>query len=270
MQQVLTHGVYIPAGAITMPGQTDPATQPIVRGAETGGLELSPADGGEGADGSPSPAPPPAAPPGGSVGQPGFWEGLIPIWVSGRAAYDYYQNSDYGWALLHGALAATDVIPVRAAATAGVKLGGKVGVKLGGFATRKAVGLLCFFAGTPVATENGTKPIERVGRGERVWSCDLGDGNWKLCRVAEMFELRHVGPRISTVFSGEKIDSTDHHPFWVVSGDDLEGRQVPITWRRRRCRIVTSRAGGSTPVTSEWVTCCCRGTDNVLRLTIYG
>ncbi len=55
------------------------------------------------------------------VGQPGFWEGFIPVWGSGRAAVDDFQNGRWGWGLWNSFLAVTDVIPVRAVAGAAGK-----------------------------------------------------------------------------------------------------------------------------------------------------
>jgi hypothetical protein len=58
-----------------------------------------------------------------SVGQPGFWEGLIPIWGSGRAAIDDFQNGRWGWGLVNTAFAITDVFLVKALATGAIKIG---------------------------------------------------------------------------------------------------------------------------------------------------
>jgi Bacterial toxin 50 len=67
-----------------------------------------------------------------SVGQPGFWESLIPIWGSGRAAIDDFQNGRWGWGLFNSALAVTDIFLVKSLATAGAKLGGKLLAKVAG------------------------------------------------------------------------------------------------------------------------------------------
>jgi RHS repeat-associated protein len=57
-----------------------------------------------------------------SVGQPGFSEGLIPVWGSGRAAYDNFQNGRWGWGSFNMALAITDVFLVKSIATATGKI----------------------------------------------------------------------------------------------------------------------------------------------------
>ena len=43
-----------------------------------------------------------------SVGQPGFAESWIPVWGSGRAAIDDFQNGNYGWAVVNGVLAVAE------------------------------------------------------------------------------------------------------------------------------------------------------------------
>ncbi len=50
---------------------------------------------------------------GGSVGQPGEWESMIPVWGSGRAAVDHFQNGNYWRAAGYTALAISDVFLVE-------------------------------------------------------------------------------------------------------------------------------------------------------------
>jgi RHS repeat-associated protein len=52
------------------------------------------------------------------IGQPDVLESFIPIWGSGRAAIDDFQNGRYGWAAFNAAMAVSDVFMVKAAATA--------------------------------------------------------------------------------------------------------------------------------------------------------
>ncbi|WP_276089287.1 DUF6443 domain-containing protein [Pedobacter sp. JY14-1] len=56
-----------------------------------------------------------------SVGEPGTLESFIPVWGSGRAAINDFQNGRYGWAAFNAALAISDVFLVKAAVTAVVK-----------------------------------------------------------------------------------------------------------------------------------------------------
>jgi hypothetical protein len=66
-----------------------------------------------------------------SIGKPGFWGSLVPIWGSGRTAIDDFQNGRWGWGLFNSALAISDVFLIKSIATAGAKLLVKVGTEEG-------------------------------------------------------------------------------------------------------------------------------------------
>lgn len=70
------------------------------------------------------------------VGQPGLAESLIPVWGSGRAAVDYFQNGNVMAGLGYTVLAVSDVFLVKALATAAVK--GSITLA-GKYAMRQAV-----------------------------------------------------------------------------------------------------------------------------------
>jgi len=65
------------------------------------------------------------------IGHPGFAEGLVPVWGSGREALADLQEGDYWGAAGNGALAVSDVIPAKAVGTALAKTAGKAGWELG-------------------------------------------------------------------------------------------------------------------------------------------
>lgn len=88
----------------------------------------------------------------------------------------------------------------------------------------KSTGLSCFPAGTSVATASGPKPIESVVEGELVWAYDLISSSWKLRRVLRTYSRPCEGNAASVTVAGETIDSTSRRPYFVVQGDDLEGR----------------------------------------------
>lgn len=48
------------------------------------------------------------------VGEPGFWEGMIPIWGSGRAAVNDFQTGRWGWGIFNTVMAISDVFLVKA------------------------------------------------------------------------------------------------------------------------------------------------------------
>ena len=54
---------------------------------------------------------------------------------------------------------------------------------------------------------------------------------------------------------GETIEATGGHPFWVISGEDLDKRPVPST-APLRCPTLPSPGGGSTPSTCGSATSC--------------
>jgi RHS repeat-associated protein len=60
-------------------------------------------------------------PDGRAVGEPGFWEGLIPVWGAGRASINDFQAGDFGWGTLNAVLAVSDVALVRSLGTAAGK-----------------------------------------------------------------------------------------------------------------------------------------------------
>ena len=51
-----------------------------------------------------------------SIGQPGKWESIIPVWGSGRAAVDHFQNGNWGQGIFYTALAVSDLFLVSAVA----------------------------------------------------------------------------------------------------------------------------------------------------------
>jgi len=74
-----------------------------------------------------------------SVGQPGFAESLIPVWGSGRAAIDDFQNGRWGWGIFNTALAISDLIMVGTVVKTISKVGVKGIVKIGGSYSHGAV-----------------------------------------------------------------------------------------------------------------------------------
>ncbi|MCC9019747.1 RHS repeat domain-containing protein [Flavobacterium lipolyticum] len=60
---------------------------------------------------------------GSGVGQPGALESMIPVWGSGRAAIDHFQNGNYWQGTFYTAMAISDVFLVKSIAT-GIAKGG--------------------------------------------------------------------------------------------------------------------------------------------------
>ena len=85
----------------------------------------------------------------------------------------------------------------------------------------------CFFAGTVVTTQFGDRPVETVEAGERFWAFDLVSGQWRLCTVLDVFVTDYAGESVDITGAFGRIESTQHHPFWVVEGADLDRRPKP-------------------------------------------
>jgi hypothetical protein len=85
----------------------------------------------------------------------------------------------------------------------------------------------CFPADTLVATEHGLRPIQGIRKGDQVWSYDIPSSEWKLCRVLDTFTNEHEGELVKVHVANEAIESTAHHPWWVVSGEALSRRPRP-------------------------------------------
>lgn len=92
------------------------------------------------------------------------WRDLVPVYGSGRRAYNDWQKGEYGWAIGNAALAVTDVFLVKAIVTAPFKLGGMMLAK-------------------EVAVETAEVATKEVGVGYKSFSAfkraqgTAGDGN---------------------------------------------------------------------------------------------
>ncbi|WP_143663505.1 polymorphic toxin-type HINT domain-containing protein [Streptomyces sp. NRRL B-24085] len=79
---------------------------------------------------------------------------------------------------------------------------------------RQALQSMCFPAGTEVATEHGTKPIEEIRAGDRVWAQDPETGERRLRTVAGVMQ-RTTDALVSVDIGMETLRATTEHPFWV-------------------------------------------------------
>ena len=72
---------------------------------------------------------------------------------------------------------------------------------------------LCFVAGTLVQTKDGTKPIEEIVVGDKVWAWDEETGEVALKPVLETY-INETEELIHVYVNGEEIVSTPGHPFY--------------------------------------------------------
>lgn len=82
----------------------------------------------------------------------------------------------------------------------------------------------CFLAGTLVHCVDSLRTIESVQKGELVWSFDLKSRTWKHNEVESVNSHLFTGTVVQVQFGSDSISSTDHHPFWVISGKGLSTR----------------------------------------------
>jgi hypothetical protein len=92
---------------------------------------------------------------------------------------------------------------------------------------------MCFGAGTPVATENGNRPIESIVTGERVWATNVETGETALKSVITTFIRRRVEVIDLEVsagsFFGERISVTPGHEFYAGERGWLRAAELTAT-----------------------------------------
>ena len=154
----------------------------------------------------------------GQVG--GIAIGGVGTYYSGQAAYEAAQEGDYANMISHGTNALAGAIFTAQSA--------------------KNFGRSCFTEGTQVVvgmeqiedeygnltTVYTTANIEDIQVGDLVLSYDLLTQEWASMPVVRTFEHDYVGGIVTLEINGELIEATGNHPFWVVSGDDLESRPM--------------------------------------------
>ncbi|HYH47079.1 MAG TPA: polymorphic toxin-type HINT domain-containing protein, partial [Thermoanaerobaculia bacterium] len=87
------------------------------------------------------------------------------------------------------------------------------------------VNFTCFAAGTLVATSAGLLPIEQVQAGDQVYAYDDATGEEHL---AEVVAIHHRDVEATWVLEvgGEKIETTDEHPFFVAGKGWTEAKDL--------------------------------------------
>ncbi len=91
----------------------------------------------------------------------------------------------------------------------------------------RLLGLPCFVAGTLVSTPEGPRAIESILSGDAVWGFDQRAGQWRSCMVSYHSQIAYDDLVVTVRANGEAVRSTYHHPYWVISGEDLDERPVP-------------------------------------------
>jgi RHS repeat-associated protein len=141
-----------------------------------------------------------AKPKSSSVGQPGFGESLIPVWGSGRAAIDDFQNGRWGWGIFNTVMAVSDAFLIKSAITAIGKLAVKGAAEI---AAKEGVYELTTTGGKYIGqSKNFLKRIaQHFGKGGKMSAVQLEKallhemaGSTKLEReVYEQYLIREAG-----------------------------------------------------------------------------
>ncbi len=93
--------------------------------------------------------------------------------------------------------------------------------------TSADIGLIPF----SVSTSTGCKPISDVQPGEFVRAFNFERGDWELCEVLVRHDNHYSGTMVTVNLGDDSVDATSGHPFWVVSGTELDSRRCPKDFR---------------------------------------
>ena len=92
---------------------------------------------------------------------------------------------------------------------------------------------ICFVAGTPVAAQDGSVPIEEIQPGDLVWATNEETGETELKEVVQIFR-NETEEWVHVTVNGEKITCTPNHPFYSpvkgwTSAIDLRAGDILVT-----------------------------------------
>lgn len=111
-------------------------------------------------------------------------------------------------------------------------------------AKKKKDRTVCFVAGTKVSTEKGLLAIEKIKPGDRVWAENPNTGEKALKQVKKIF-VREKDSLIHLSINGEKIETTEEHPFWVKGQGWISARDL------KKGDFVKLQSGQFVPVESS-------------------
>ncbi|SCP99679.1 polymorphic toxin-type HINT domain-containing protein [Anaerobium acetethylicum] len=100
---------------------------------------------------------------------------------------------------------------------------------------------LCFVAGTPVKTDKGNVPIEKIKAGDYVYAENPETGEKGLKRVLKTFE-NEISELVHVSANGEEIVTTPGHPFYVfdkgwVGADKLEIGDLLVLYNEKQVEV---------------------------------
>jgi hypothetical protein len=128
-----------------------------------------------------------------------------------------------------GAGAAADAETGEAGAATSEAGAGSEGASAGGGDPGGSGGGGCFVAGTPVQMADGTtKAIEQIQPGDMVMSRNPATGETAARQVVRTFVHQHPGTLVLHLASGEAIETTVEHPFWVAGAGWVPAGRLAI------------------------------------------
>ena len=147
-----------------------------------------------------------------------------------KGVYETYKRMEAtNWDIEEGLV----VLAEHIGSATGALAGGAIGNKIGGMLSDKIYaksstyqkiknGTICFIAGTLVSTRLGRKRIEKIEKGDEVYSYDELTGQKVLRKVRDVHEhITDTFVRIKT--KTEEILTTPEHPFYVKGRYILAG-----------------------------------------------
>ena len=147
------------------------------------------------------------------VGQPSGWESVIPVWGSGRASIDHFQNGNYWRGAGYSALAISDLFLIKAAYTAVAK-----GLAVGG---AKLAANRVFWSGegalntaTNFAKSTGSTTLEMTRAGQNLQ-------NLITSKNIPWAEARPMWQRLSTVYAQGASGTVHFFPGTTISSGSI-------------------------------------------------
>ncbi|MGN6544441.1 MAG: Hint domain-containing protein [Aureliella sp.] len=101
-----------------------------------------------------------------------------------------------------------------------------VTIERGARVIEETIDKFCFHPDTLVATPDGKRQIGQLAIGDRVMSLDASGKHWTANKVLQTHQNRYTGELVRIATTEGTIEATANHPFWIVSGHDLESRPV--------------------------------------------
>ncbi len=85
----------------------------------------------------------------------------------------------------------------------------------------------CFSGNTKVYGKKGAIEIKDLSSGMSVYTYNELENNWELDLIKNVYNREYDGEMVSITVDNEEIYATANHPFYVITGENLENRPHP-------------------------------------------